>query len=168
MGCSPWTLLHLQFQPLLHLHGPLLGTPNPSCQGCASGGTWPNNSCVSCLVLPLCPFGPKENMLKKKKKKRAERPQGWAVHSQLGGVIFLCLLKKTFNKSLRSHDLHVCFLFVFPHQLNSCFPSTWGKKKEKKKQATPTPPPRPPSPPQPCPCSPWSRCQNMQPASLSE
>lgn len=44
------------------------------------------------------------------------------------GVILPSLLKKTFNKSLRSHDLHVCFLFVFPHQLNSCFSSTWGKK----------------------------------------
>lgn len=53
VGCSPWTLLYLQFQPPLHLRGdpPWEHQTHPA-RAVLPGGTWPNNSCVSCLVPP--------------------------------------------------------------------------------------------------------------------
>lgn len=122
------------FTPTAPAWKPFPGAPNPSCHCCSP--RWLPAKWQSCALPAFTfsshTFGLRESMFSKKKKQKkevrggkAERPQGWAVHltNSLGGDTFI-LLKKTFNKSLWSHDLHVCFLFVFPHQLNSCFPST--------------------------------------------
>lgn len=105
---------------------PSLGAPNPSSQGCSS--RWHLAKQQLC-VLPSSTFSVhldrKKTWFFFKKKDRKATGMGCASHTLTAWVvILLSLLKNTFNKSLRSHDLHVCFLFVFPHQLNSCSPST--------------------------------------------
>lgn len=94
------------------------------------GGTQTNNSCVPCLVLPSppTPLGGRKACLKKRKG-RGGKPKGHrdglCISEPACGVILLSLLKTKDFQQIPEKSWPPCmFSICFPHQLNSCFPST--------------------------------------------